>query len=111
MTATTWTMRLARMLGDELANVRQAELEHIADCEPRAIDYDGGVGLAAIAACAARPPGPARDAEVATWGRRLAETPYGLAVVITADMSDDEVQVIARLAYEMRRERSAKRTS
>lgn len=57
MTATTWTMRLARMLGDELTAVA-----HTQACEQIASDIDGGIGDA-VAAIAALPLGPRRDPE------------------------------------------------
>ena len=79
-----------------------------AELERAAVAFDGGVGLAAVAACLARLEGPERDTEVATWARRLAETPHGFAAVLTDDMPIDEVQVIAALAHAMHRERAGR---
>src|ERR1051325_8334452 len=55
VTATTWTMRLARMLGDELAAAGRTQTR-----EPVARDIDD---LGDVAAIAALPPKPRRDPE------------------------------------------------
>ncbi len=94
---------------DELEDLERAAIEeHAADLERRAVAFDGGLGLLAVAACLESPPGPERDLEIATWARRLAETPNGLAVIIYDDMPADEVDVITALAHRMHSERAGR---
>lgn len=83
MTATTWTMRMARIIAG---------------------DIDGGIGDAAAATIAALPPGPQRELEVATSARRIATGPRSVAFVVSPDMPDDAVEAIADLTRAVRGE-------
>jgi hypothetical protein len=97
VTATTWTMRLARMLGDELAPLKATEA-----AEPRANSIDGEIGDAAVAAAMAAPAGAERDLQIALWARRIAAGGPQLAFVVALDTTADEILTIARITTRVR---------
>jgi len=88
MKSTTWTVRLAAMLSLAL---------HALNCEAVAATYDGGLGVSAMVAIAAHPPGPRRDFEVALWARRVISGPGRIAIAIHPDATDDELAAIIEL--------------
>jgi hypothetical protein len=95
MIAATWTMRLAAMLKLELSVIAT---------EDAALALDGGLGLAAVAAISALPPGPRRNFELAMWARRIVDGPGRLAVVFRPDADDATYEAYAALAYRCRQE-------
>jgi hypothetical protein len=100
MSPPTWTMRCAAELADALADLA---------CEAAAVSIDGGLGIAAVAAISALPPGPLRDLEIATWARRCIEAGRRsgvryTAILISPDASDSEIDAAAELAVRIRRE-------
>lgn len=78
--------------------------------EQWAIGVDGGLGLAAQAAVAAMPRGPARAVEAARWVRRAHELGIDeVATLFLPGMSDDEVDALTELHCQLalQREREA----
>ena len=88
MSASRWTMRCARMLAVEL---------HSIACEDLAVQLDGGLAGAAVAAISAVPAGPRRDMELALWTRRIAAGPMMLALVVDENFGENEIEILARL--------------
>jgi len=88
-------MRCAAMLKLELSVIAT---------EDAAVEIDGGLGLAAVEAIAALPPGPRRDFELALWARRIVDGPGRLAMVFRHDADDNTYEAYAALAYRCRQE-------
>jgi len=70
--------------------------------EPWSIDtaaaaVDGGLGVAAVAAIAAVPPGPRRELEIAVWVRRARAIDGPIALMITPTTTDAELAALVDL--------------
>lgn len=57
--------------------------------DPAAVAIDGGLGAAAVAAIAARPDGPQRDLEIATWTRAIVRAIRAGNATIVFSISND----------------------
>ncbi len=100
MTTTTWRGRLAPML--------DAELNSATAAERFAVAVDGGIGLMAVTAIAAHPPGPARAVEASRWIQHALDRGVTEIVrVITPGMSDDEFDALVEFENALARHRRA----
>lgn len=88
--------RLRRALCDELRNIG----------ERSAIAIDGGFGVAAVAAIAAMPRGPARAVEAARWAQRAAVSVDQVVTPISPSTSDAELDAVVELHNAIANERN-----
>ena len=88
--------RLAAMLHAELDAL---DLRSQCDrAETMAVGIDHGIGLSAIAAIAALPPGPARTVEARQWVQRAhARGIETIATLIVPNMTDAELDAVIEL--------------
>ena len=77
------------------------------EAEQRATEIDGGIGVAAVTAIAAVPPGLPRELEAVRWVRRAEQLGLeNIAMVLSRGMTVDELEAHTTLlvAIERRRE-------
>lgn len=79
----------------------------IALFEQLAVGVDGGFGMLAVAAIAARAPGPARELEAVVWARKAAARSDYVATVFRPGMTDDEVEATTLFMCALEMERRA----